>query len=66
MTITINGRTPEEIKKGLECCKYGRWTVIADMGYSKSRHKLLLWKTAAPLWVRVQSIRTIFPQEFLI
>ena len=22
MTTTINGRTPEEIKKGLECCAY--------------------------------------------
>lgn len=42
MNNTIKGRTPDEIKKGLECCEYGRWTVIADVGYSKSRHKLLL------------------------
>ena len=35
-------KTPEEIKKGLECRKYGRWTVIADKGYNKSHHKLLL------------------------
>lgn len=35
-------RTPEEIKKGLECGRYGRWTVIADKGYNKSHHKLLL------------------------
>lgn len=35
-------KSPDEIKKGLECCKYGRWTVIADKGYNKSRHKLLL------------------------
>ena len=26
-------KKPEEIKKGLECCKYGLWTVIEDKGW---------------------------------
>lgn len=38
---TINGKTPEKIKKGLDC-KYGRWTVVADNGWSENGHKLLL------------------------
>ena len=37
-------KTHEEIKKGLECCKYGLWTVIEDKGWNKSGHKLLLCK----------------------
>lgn len=36
-------KSPDETKKGLECCsRYGRWTVIQDMGYSASNHRLLL------------------------
>lgn len=34
MTTTINGRTPEEIKRGLECCKpkweHDRWISCSD------------------------------------
>ena len=36
-------KTPDEIKKGLECC-YGRLTVIGDAGRDKSGHKLILCK----------------------
>lgn len=33
MTIKINGRTPEEIKQGLECCNSGRCEVCPYDGF---------------------------------
>ena len=64
MSIKINGRTPEEIKKGLECCaEYGNcsegcpYNPIKDCGhdlYSDALAYIQQLEATQPKWISVE------------